>query len=389
MTRGRRAINKFSIIEDETWHSFHKEAEISDVINKYYQSLFTSVAQDREEIVNQALSLVITPEVNARLISVPSPDKLRTSVFSIHSDKASGLDGFSTCFFQSNWETVGPTIIDEIQEFFSTGTIPNNINHTHVRLIPRVQSPKKVANYRPIALCNVYYNIVSKILTRRLPPILDDIISKNQSAFVPGRSITDNVLITHEVLHYLKTSGANKHCSMAVKTDMSKAYDRVEWDFVWLVFKRLGFDDKWTTFISQCISTVTYSFLINGTTQGYIKPSCGIHQGDPLSPYLFILCGKVLSGLFKNVQVNGRLKGIRVAQKSPRVNHLLFDDDTIFFCKSNKEEFGKLMHILTKYEIASGQKMNGQKSSITFSSKTSKETKKELKGTFWFLMKVA
>lgn len=232
-------------------------------------------------------------------------------------DKASGSDRFSASFFHTNWDIVGSTITSKVQGFFVTSILPNNINHAHVRLIPKIQSPKKVADYRPIALCNVYYKIISKILTRRLQLILDDIISENESAFVPGRAITDNILITHEVLHFLKTSSAKKHCSMAVKTDMSKSYDRVEWDFVRLVFKRLGFDDKWTSLIFQCISTTTYSFLINGTTQGFIKHTRGIRQGDSLSPYIFILCGEALSGLCKNAQESGSLMGIRVARKSP------------------------------------------------------------------------
>ena len=91
---------------------------------------------------------------------------------------------------------------------------------------------KRVAGYRPIALCNVYFKIISKVLSLRLKPVLNMIISENQSAFILGRAITDNVLITHEVLQFLKHSKAEKNCTMAVKTDMSKAYDRIEWKFI-------------------------------------------------------------------------------------------------------------------------------------------------------------
>lgn len=149
-----------------------------------------------------------------------------------------------------------------------------------------------MADYRPITLCNVYYKIISKLLAHRLRPVLTSIISENQSAFIPRRAISDSVLITHEVLHFLKASGAMKHCSMAVKTDMSKAYDRVEWSFIQKVLQRLGIHPMWIGLIMQCISTVTYSFLVNESPRGRVVPLRGIRQGDPLSPYIFILCSE-------------------------------------------------------------------------------------------------
>ncbi|CAA7042763.1 unnamed protein product [Microthlaspi erraticum] len=272
-------------------------------------------------------------------------------------------------------------ITEEIKEIFTSGVVPRSINSTHIRLIPKVPSPKTVAEYRPIALCNVFYKIISKILTSRLQPILPSIISETQTAYVKGRAISDNVLITHEVLHYLKGSRATKHCSMAVKTDMSKAYDRLEWSFIVAVLERLGFHAKWINMILQCISTVSFSFLVNGAAQGSVQPQRGIRQGDPLSPYIFIICGEVLSGLCRNAQDNGKLLGIQVSRGSPRLNHLLFADDTMFFCKTNQQSCESLTLILQKYEKASGQMINAHKSSISFSSKTPGDIRERVKKT--------
>ena len=137
-----------------------------------------------------------------------------------------------------------------------------------------------------------------------------------------GRAISDNVLITREILHYFKGSNAKKKCSMEVKTDMSKVYDHFEWNFIQLVLGRLGFHSILISSIMACIRTVSYSYLVIDSVQGTVVPTRGIRQGDPFFPYLFILCSKVLSGLCRRAQQAGLLSGIRIAEGSPRVNHL-------------------------------------------------------------------
>lgn len=119
----------------------------------------------------------------------------------------------------------------------------------------------------------------------------------------------------------------------------------------------------------QCISTVSYAYLINDSIYGSVTPYRGIRQGDPISPYVFILCSEVLSGLCREAERRGRLQGIRVARGSPRINHLLFADDTMFFCQASKDCCESLLQLLHDYEKASGQMINKTKSSITFSSK--------------------
>lgn len=352
-TRGRHAVNKFSVIEDEEGTTVFREEQITDVISTFYQKLFISQGGNSENTVREALQQKVSEEENQRLTAEPTDKEIKHATFSIHPDKAPGPDSFSASFFHANWSTIGPAICQEIKAFFLSGVLPKNINETHVRLIPKVHGPKKVSDYRPIALCSVFYKIISKILTHRLKPILGHLVSENQSAFVPDRAIADNVLITHEVLHFLKSSAAKRHCSMAVKTDMSKAYDRLEWEFIKLVFQRLGFHPTWVNWIMQCVTTVSYAYLINGSPKGKVKPQRGIRQGDPLSPYIFILCSEVLSGLCMKAQDEGSLQGIRVAKGSPQINHLLFADDTMFFLRTNKRSMDALKKILLKYELAS------------------------------------
>lgn len=166
---------------------------------------------------------------------------------------------------------------------------------------------------------------------------------------------------------------------MAVKTDMSKAYDRIEWDFLREVLASLGFHSVWISWIMECVSSVSYAFLINGAPQGSVSPTRGLRQGDPLSPYLSILCTEVLSGLCNQAQERGELLGVKVARECPPINHLLFADDTMFFCRSDRASCEALVRILSRYELASGQCINRSKSAITFSSKTLLVTKNNVK----------
>ncbi|WZZ22713.1 hypothetical protein YC2023_124100 [Brassica napus] len=369
ITKSRKRTNGFSVIEREDGTMVHKEEEIVAVIGEYFENLFTSQPGEREETVRQALHPIVSAEDNTMLTTLPSASEIKEAAFSINADKAPGPDGFSAGFFHTHWDEIAPDVIKEVHGFFLGAPLPDNINDTHIRLIPKITHPQKVSDYRPIALCNVYYKIYSKILTRRLQPLMEKLISENQSAFAPGRAIGDNVLITHEVLHYLKTSKAEQRCAMAVKTDMSKAYDRLEWEFIALVLNRLGFHQNLINCIMHCINSVTYSFLINGLPRGKIVPSRGIRQGDPLSPYIFIMCSEVLSGLCNRAQGNGLLQGLRVARGSPRLTHLFFADDTMFFLQADKENCATLKTILNKYEQASGQSINKDKSAISFSRK--------------------
>ena len=144
------------------------------------------------------------------------------------------------------------------------GSLLKYINHTFITLIPKVKNLEKVYEFRPISLCNVIYKIVNKVIANRLKPFLNNIISETQSAFTASRLITDNILIAFGTLHHMKTSCLGKFGYMALKLDMSKAYDRVEWIFLEKILLKLGFQNSWVSLIMECITTVTYSIMVNG-----------------------------------------------------------------------------------------------------------------------------
>ncbi|CAA7027943.1 unnamed protein product [Microthlaspi erraticum] len=166
---------------------------------------------------------------------------------------------------------------------------------------------------------------------------------------------------------------------IAVKTDMSKAYDRVEWSFLEALMLKLGFASQWVTWIKTCITSVSYKVLINGEAKGNINPSRGLRQGDPLSPFLFIILTEALVAQLKGAEEEGKITGLKIARACPPISHLLFADDSLFFCKADVLQCAELMRILQCYGMASGQQLNTAKSSVFFGSKVPQDVRLSLK----------
>ena len=293
--------------------------------------------------------------------------------------KASGPDGMPPLFFQHFWGVVDADVTNSVLSWLNSGTIPHPLNHTFITLFPKIKNPESVSDYRSISLCNVLYKNFSKVFANRLKKILPSIISKHQSTFTKNRLITDNILVAYESLHYMNNIRTGKTGYMAVKLDMSKAYDRVEWVYLDNVMRKMGFREKWIGLIMVCIKMVTYSILVNGEPQGLIQPTKGIRQGDPLSPFLFLLCTEGLHELIQKSARMGELKGLSISRNSPQLTHLLFADDSLLFCRATIEEFRKIMEILEIYEEGSGQKVNKNKTAIFFSKSSPEGTKDEIK----------
>ena len=143
--------------------------------------------------------------------------------------------------------------------------------------------------------------------------------------------------------------------------------------------RKLGFNEKWVTLMMLCVSTVSYSILINGAPNGHIRLIGGIRQGDPISPFLFLICSKGLHGLLTQLVVRGDIHGFSISRRSPTLTHLLFANDSLLFCRSNVDECEKVLEVLHVYEQSSGQQINKAKTTVFFSKSTKEEERQRIK----------
>ena len=353
---------------------------MGDIFVDFYNRLFISSNPTELERVLAGVQPVVDDFMNEALLQPSVREEVEVAIKQMAPLKASGLDGMPPIFYQHFWPDIGMEFSDAVLSCLNSGTFLRSINHTFITLIPKVDNPETIAQSRPIRICNVIYKILSKVLVNRLKPILNSIISEAQSAFIADRFITDNILIAFETLHHMKTQCSSKTGFMALKLDMSKAYDRVEWVFLQKVLLKMGFKEAWVGLIMQCVTTVTYSILVNGEPQGFICPSRGLRQGDPLSPFLFLFCAEGLNALISKAAFDGDIWGYSICRAGPRISHLFFADDCLLFYRATPTECAHIQRILAWYEAASGQQVNSDKTTAFFSRNTSEVIQEELKG---------
>ncbi|GMY35564.1 hypothetical protein FCV25MIE_30806 [Fagus crenata] len=230
-----------------------EETRVSAMVVQYFEDIFSASTGLEVENTVRCIPSVVTPDMNRQLLSQFTAVEVQQATFQMHPSKAPGPDGMSSFFFQKYWHIVGQDVVMAVL------SVLNSAN--------------------------------------RLKQVLPIIISESQSAFVPGRQITDNINVAFELMHCLRTRRKGKIAHMALKLDMSKAYDRVEWIFLERVMARMGFASCWIRLLMTCVQTTSYSVLLNG---------------DPLSPYLFLLCAEGLSALLclaeREQQIHGGWK---------------------------------------------------------------------------------
>lgn len=369
-TRG--SANEIRAIKrgDESWTS--ESTEIKHEFHNFYTNLFSGTEDPTNVETDSWLQdLTTLSHSHKQLLSSPFTDlEIKGAAFASKPLKSPGPDGVPPIFFQKYWDVVGEEVCKGVHAFFDKGHMLKEANRTFIALIPKVQRPSTVGEFRPISLCNSLYKIISKCMVNRLKLVLPDIVGDTQNEFIPGRMMSDNCFIAHEIVNHVKKRKKGGRFEGILKVDLSKAYDRVRWDFLIKILRGMEFPDSWIHWIFQCISTVTYSVLVNGEQSQRITPKKGLRQGDPLSPYLFILLMEVLAKGVQRAESAGIVQGIKVARKAPPVSHLFFADDALFCFKATPSSCRAIRGIIDGFCAVSGEMINFGKSAVLFSPNT-------------------
>ncbi|KAJ9539129.1 hypothetical protein OSB04_031862 [Centaurea solstitialis] len=328
---------------------------IGDGVGSTFLNHFQSILGTRDLGVDANIppdrfttSLSLTQSLD--IIRPISDEEIKNAIFSIGNDKAPGSDGFSSKFFKASWEVVGKDVMVAVHNFFYSGRLLKEVNHTLLCLIPKCPNASRVGDYRPISCCSVIYKTISKIISDRIKPYLDHLVSKSQSAFIPGRRIADNILLAHELV-------------------------AVDWTYVINLLHGFGFRPVLIAWIREMLHTSSFSLAINGESVGFFKGARGLRQGDPLSPYLFTLVMEGFNMALKQcIQQASTEFGFHAGCEDQGISHLCFADDLFVFTRGDVGSVDVLKRALEIFRQWSGMEPSLEKSEGFFAN-VSQDTK--------------
>ncbi|KAL2893859.1 LINE-1 retrotransposable element ORF2 protein [Bienertia sinuspersici] len=359
----RRLQNTIYAIKDCNGVLQDNPSSIAGAFLEYYQNLLGVKEEGRQRVQQEVVGLgpVIQNDQKPGLISIPTHEEIRKTMHSIKGDKAPGPDGFGSYFYQDNWDLVGGEVCEAVVSFFRTGKLLREVNTTFLSLIPKINCPGDVTEFRPIACCNTIYKCITKIICNRLKIVLPNLIAANQGAFVHQRFIVHNIMVCQDLVR--KYGRKNSTPSCLIKLDLRKAYDTVEWEFVQEMLESLGFPDQFTSWVMECISTPMFSLVLNGIPHGFFKSKRGLRQGDPLSPLLFVLCMEYFSRIMTKMTEDPQFR-FHPRCRGLGLTHLCFADDLIMCCRGDKYSIEKILQDFNAFSRVSGLKANNNKTEV-------------------------
>lgn len=315
-----------------------QQDEIEHLLVEHFKDILSEPNINRAEDIDKISHHIpkkVTRDQNLALLRVISKDELEEAINKMAKNKAPGPDGFTIKFYQANWSFMVNDLLDLVEESRCSKRMHHGLNATFLALIPKFGCLDESLGFRPISLCNVLYKILATIIVNRLKPILPELIALVQTGFVQGRQITDGIIVSQEVIHSLKSSRAP---GMLIKLDLAKAFDRLSWIYLEGILKAYGFDQQWIKWILSRVSCPVMSILLNGSPSEAFTPSRGLRQGNPLSPFFFILAADGLGRLVKAQVSKEKIKGLHIYGEDIPVSHQQFVDDIMLYGQATLKE---------------------------------------------------
>ncbi|XP_019455087.1 PREDICTED: uncharacterized protein LOC109356210 [Lupinus angustifolius] len=330
MAKIKHVTKAMSLIKSGDELLTNHDAKASHVLD-YYTNLFASPNfVTSNNLIQEVISSLVNEADNLMISSIPTDVEIKSVVFYMNEDSALGPDGYGGSFYTNVWDIIS------------------------------LDGAERIEDFRPIALANFQVKIITKVLASRLFIVAPKIISSSQRGFIKGRSIKDCICIASEAVNMLdhKTFGGN----IAIKLDIKKAFDTLEWNFLLQTLQAFGFNQTFINWISLIIHSAKLSITVNGHNIGFINCYRGVRQGDPLSPILFCLTEEVLSRGITKLVMDNKLSTIIGPKNLHSPSHVLFADDILIFCKGTKRNLTCLKKLVMDYAMASGQQINVSKS---------------------------
>ncbi|XP_013595094.1 PREDICTED: uncharacterized protein LOC106303347 [Brassica oleracea var. oleracea] len=313
---------------------------------------------------------VFPQRLTASMTSIPSSTEITKVMFKLNPNKAPGPDGLTSGFFKATWSLLGDEVVCSITDFFLNSFLPATTNSAILSLVPKRLGASFITDYRPIACLNTIYKVISRLLVRRLKPVLSSIIVPNQTAFVKDRLLLENTVLAGELVNgYHKRHGPKR---ITIKVDIAKAFDTLSWEFLFNCLQGLGVPEILTGWLRKCVCTTNFMIGYNGRVQGYFKGKRGLRQGDPLSPYLFVVAMNILSVMLNKAAADLKIKYHHKCATS-KLTHLCFADDLLIFIDGSIESVQNVLQVLKEFEMRSGLAVSIEKSSFFASGLTQQE----------------
>ena len=349
-----KVMNK---IIDENGDEYTKTKDVLNCQKRFYENLYNDINIIDDTHISDILGeneTKLSEQEAENLEGEITLTELAQALKNMKNDKSPELDGFTAEFFKFFWIDIGVFVLRSLNMGYRTGNLSVTQKQGIITCLPKPNKNRHfLKNWRPISLLNVVYKLASAVIANRIKVVLNSLIHEDQKGFISGRFISENVKLIYDILFETKSQNLP---GLILSVDFEKAFDTVSWKFIEKVLDYFNFGPSVKSWIKLFQNGSESCIIQNGHMSDFLQLKRGCRQGDPLSPYIFILCAEILGKLIRK---NKTLKGIIINGKEFRLNQ--YADDTQIFLDGTEKSLKETLSILNLYYKMSGLKINIEK----------------------------